>query len=142
MHWRLLSGGTYLTVVYPRLARIRSLCAKKFRRNHSTMHSARIFTKWPTTLLHQLRRQRQPILRQQTATPMQAMQSHRTLATRATAMEADVGAVAEMAGEEGDGGGVVIRREGMAPRVRDRRRAGARRAAPNGRKWECVREVC
>lgn len=97
------------------------------------MHSARIFTKWPTTLLHQLRRQ--PLLRQQTLPPMQAMLSQRTLATRVTAMQGDAAGVAEMVEEAEAVEGVVIRREGMAPRARDRRRAGARKAAPNGRKY-------
>lgn len=98
------------------------------------MQSARIFTRWPTTL--PLRLRQQPILRHPTAAPMQAMLSQRTLATRA--IEADAVVVAEMAAEAEAVGGVVIRREVTAPRVRDRRRAGARRAAPNGRKLQSI----
>lgn len=105
-----------------------------------TMQSARIFTKWPTTLLLQARRQ--PMPRHQMATSIQAMPSQRTLATRATAMEADVDAVAEMVAEAEGVAGVVIRREaGMALRVRDRRRAGARKAAPNGRKCSAIAKL-
>ena len=64
------------------------------------------------------------------------MLSQRTLATRA--IEADAAVEAEMAAEAEAVGGVVIRREITAPRVRDRRRAGARRAAPNGRKLQSI----
>lgn len=99
-----------------------------------TMHSARIFTKWPTTLLLRLRQQ--PVLRHPMATPIQVILSQRTLATRA--IQADAAAETETAAEAEAVGGVVIRREVTAPRVRDRRRAGARRAAPNGRKLQPI----
>lgn len=55
------------------------------------------------------------------------------LATRA-ASAADGVVEAEMVGEGAAEGGVVIRREDTGPRVRDRRRAGERKAAPSGRK--------
>lgn len=99
-----------------------------------TMHSARIFTKWPTTLL--LRLSQQPTLRHPMATPMQVMLSQRTLVTRA--IGADAAVEAETAAEAEVVAGVVIRREVTAPRVRDRRRAGARKAAPNGRKLQSI----
>ena len=102
-----------------------------------TMQSARIFTKWPTTLPARLRQQ--PMLRHPMATPIQAMLSQRTLAMRAT--EVDAAVVVETAAEAEAVEGVVIRREVTAPRVRDRRRAGARRAAPNGRKLQSIEKM-